>query len=340
MKKFSIAFFAISILGAALLCAGSDTLAQTRDYRGEIGDTHIQMHLNFNGTNVNGTYSYDSIGQDLKLTGQLSAQAVLELKESDGKAKPTGKFVCKHFDDPIDADCTWSRIDGTHESIVTLEPQNLAFTNGLEIKPKTISNRATGVRASYPQLVSKEPLSAAAQAFNQRVMAMLQKEIKEFNPIDGQGSFNANYNVLSGTNDLVSVELSVYYDGGGAHPNNYFLSLTYDLAGNKELKFEDLFQPGADYNTAIAKYLVADIDKRAYALEQKNAPDPKQVPKHDEPIISEDQLKELSGWGITPKGLIVYFDFPHVIAYFDKNVVPYSVVKQFLKPNGPASRFQ
>ena len=60
----------------------------------------------------------------------------------------------------------------------------------------------------------------------------------------------------------------------------------------------------------------------------------------DEPIISEDQVKELSGWGLTPKGLVVYFDFPHVIAYFDKNDVPYSVVKQFLKPNGPTARFQ
>jgi hypothetical protein len=108
----------------------------------------------------------------------------------------------------------------------------------------------------------------------------------------------------------------VYYDGGGAHPNNYFVSLTYDLAANKEIKFDDLFQPGADYKTAIAKFLVTDIDKRAYAVEQKDATDPKQVPKHDEPIVSQDQLTELSGWGLTPKGLVVYFDFPHVIGIF------------------------
>jgi Protein of unknown function (DUF3298) len=296
------------------------------------------MKLNFNGTNVTGTYFYDSVGQDLKLTGTLNPQGILELKESDGKSKPTGKFACKHFEDPIDAECTWSRADGTHESMVTLEAQNFAFTNELEIKPKTISNRRTGVGASYPQLVSKEPLSAAAQEFNRRVLALLQKEIKQFDPVDGKGSFDANYNVLLGTNDLVSVELNVYYDGGGAHPNTYFLSLTYDLTANKELKFEDLFQPGADYNTAIAKYLVADIDKRAYAVEQKDATDPKQVQKRDGPIISQDQLSEVAGWGLTPKGLIVYFDFPHVIAYFDKNLVPYSVVKQYLKPNSPAAR--
>jgi hypothetical protein len=331
-----ITFSTICLL---LALGAAAALAQTKDYRGEIGNSHIQMRLAFNGANVTGTYSYDSVGQDLKLTGTLSADGKLELKESDGKAKPTGKFACKHFEDPIDSECMWSRIDGTHESMVMLEPQSLSFTNGIEIKPKTITNRRTGVGASYPQLASKEPLSAAAQAFNRQVLALVQKAIKEFEPVDGKGSFDANYNVLLGTNDLVSVELTVYFDGGGAHPNNYFLSLTYDLAANKELKFEDLFQPGADYNTAIAKYLVDDIDKRAYAVEQKDATDPKQVQKRDAPIISEDQLKELSGWGLTPKGLIVYFDFPHVIAYFDKNFVPYSIVKQHLKPGGPASRW-
>jgi hypothetical protein len=314
-------------------------VAQTKDYRGEIGNSHIQMRLTFNGANVIGTYSYDSIGQDLKLSGQMNAQGGLELKESDTKGKPTGKFVCKNFEDPIDSECNWTRIDGTHESIVTLELQHLAFTNGLEIKPKTISNRRTSVGASYPQLVGKEPLSAAAQNFNRRILELVRKAIKEFEPIDGRGSFDANYNVLLGTNDLVSIELSVYYDGGGAHPNNYFVSLTYDLAEDKELKFEDLFQTGADYKNAIAKYLVADIDKRAYAVEQKDASDPKQVPKHDEPIVSQDQLTELGGWGLTPKGLVVYFDFPHVIAYFDKNVVPYGIVKQYLKPNSPAARW-
>jgi hypothetical protein len=53
-----------------------------------------------------------------------------------------------------------------------------------------------------------------------------------------------------------------------------------------------------------------------------------------------EQLSEIAGFGLTPKGVVVYFDFPHVIAYFDKNFVPYSIVKEHLKPNGPAARFQ
>jgi len=42
----------------------------------------------------------------------------------------------------------------------------------------------------------------------------------------------------------------------------------------------------------------------------------------------------MNAWGFSPKGFVVYFDFPHVIAVFDKTIVPYSVVAQHAKPNG------
>src|ERR1051325_1511510 len=329
-------------IGCLLTCvAFSSAMGQTKTYRGSIGDSHIQMTLNFEGTSVSGTYAYDSVGQDIKLTGSLDGKGRLELKEFAGKGKQnTGKFVCeRRLDDPVDPECTWSRPDGTRGSMATLEEQYLAFTNGLQIKPKVISNRRTGVGVSYPQIISSEPLSAGAQGFNRRILAMVQKEIAEFQPIDGKGAFDANYNVLLGTNDLISVELAVYYDGGGAHPNNYFKSLTYDLTASKELKFENLFKPGSDYDSAIAKFAVADIDRRADALEQDDARRENRAPnKRDEPIVSINQLTELSGFGLTPKGLVIYFDFPHVFAVFDKTFVPYSVVKQYLRPNGPASR--
>jgi len=182
-------------------------------------------------------------------------------------------------------------------------------------------------------------LSPAAQNFNRRILALVQKAIGEFEPIDGKGSFDTTYNILLGTNDLISIEMVEYYDGGGAHPNDRWWSFTYDLAGNKELKFEDLFKPGSDYNAALAKFVVADIDRRADELEQDEARREGRKPKpREDSIVSMDQLEELSGWGMTPKGLMVYFDFPHVMAVFDKTFVPYSAVSEFLKPDGPTSR--
>ena len=309
-------------------------------YRGSIGNSHIQMRLDIQGNNVSGTYSYDSIGEDLKLTGQLDEHGRLELKEFGAKGKQTGKFTCKQkLGEEIDSECTWSKPDGTREAFVTLEEQYIAFTNGLQIAPKTVANRKTGVGVSYPQLTSSGALGPAAQGFNRRILALVQKAIGEFAPIDGRGSFDTNYNILLGANDLISVEMVEYSDGGGAHPNNRFWSLTYDLSGNKELKFDDLFKPDSDYNTAIAKYVVADIDRRLAAIEQEDAKREGRAPKQrDESLVSMEQLSELSGWALTPKGLVVYFDFPHVMAAFDRTFIPYSVVNEYLKPNGPAGR--
>ena len=75
------------------------------------------------------------------------------------------------------------------------------------------------------------------------------------------------------------------------------------------------------------------------ALEQESARSEGRKPNlRDEPLISTEQLSELSGWAMMPKGLVVYFDFPHVIAVFDRTFIPYSVLNEYLKPSGPAAR--
>lgn len=313
-----------------------------RVYRGSIGNSHIQMRLNIQGNNVTGTYFYDSVGEDLRLTGHLGDQGQLELAEFGAKGKQTGKFICKRkLADEVDSECSWSKADGTREAFVTLDEQYIAFTNGLQVTPRTITNRKTGVGVSYPQITGSGPLRAGAQSFNRRILGLVQEAIKAFSPIDGHGSFETNYNVLLGTDDLISIEMTEYYDGGGAHPNNRFWSLTYDLSGNKELKLEDLFKPNSDYKTAIANYVVADIDRRAAALEQESARSEGRKPKErDEPLVSTEQLSELSGWAMTPKGLVIYVDFPHVMAFFDRTFIPFSVVNEHFKPNGAAARFQ
>jgi hypothetical protein len=300
------------------------------------------MRLNIQGNNVSGAYSYDSIGEDLKLTGHLDSHGTLELAESGVKGKPTGKFVCKRFN-AAEPECTWSKPDGTREAFVTLDEQHVAFTNGWQVVPKTIANRKSGVSVSYPQISSAtSALSPGAASFNRRVLAQIQQALKDFEPGPdaGRNRFEANYNVLLAINNLISVEMGAYSDSGGAHPNTGFWSLNYDLSGNKELELEDIFKPESDYKTAIAKYVVADIDRRAAALEQEDAKREGRKPNpRDEPLVTIEQLSELSDWGMTPQGLTVYFDLPHAIAVFDRTLIPYSVVDEYLKPNGPAARF-
>jgi hypothetical protein len=332
----TLAFLALPV---AIRCQQPST---AKIYRGSAGDKYIEMRLNIQGSNVTGTYSYDSIGEDLTVSGHIDGQGRLELAEFVNK-KQTGKFTCKRsLDDPIDQQCAWSKPDGTREMMVTLSEQHIAFTNGFQIIPKTIAERRSGVRVSYPQITNGgKALSPGAQGFNRRVLTLVQKAIKDFSPGPaGRSSFDMNYDVLLAADDLISVQLSADFYSGGAHPDSEFQAVTYDLSGNKELKLEDLFKPDSDYKMAIAKYVVADIDKRADALEQEDATREGRKPKpRDGSIVSIDELSEISNWGVTPAGLVVYFDFAHAIAVFDRNVVPYSVIKDYLKPNSPAARF-
>ncbi len=347
MKASNARMAMATVLGCSVLCLALPVLGQqtiANVYRGSVGGSHFQMRLNIQGNNVSGAYSYDSIGEDLKLTGHLDSQGRLELTESGAKGKPTGKFVCKRFDHAAEPECTWSKPDGTREAYVTLQEQHVAFTNGWQVVPKIIANRKSGVNVSYPQISSRTgALSPGAAGFNRRVLAQMQQAIKDFEPGPdaARNSFETNYNVLLAANDLISVEMLGYSDSGGAHPNTGFWSLTYDLSGNQELQLEDIFKPDSDYKTAIAKYVVADIDKRAAALEEEDAKREERKPNpREEPLMTIEQLPELSDWGMTPHGLTVYFDFPHVIAVFDRTFIPYSVFDGHLKPNGPVARFR
>jgi hypothetical protein len=323
-----------------LLAATATAQPATKTYRGSVGGSNFQMRLSVHGTNVTGAYSYDTVGEDIKLTGSLDAQGKLNLIESDARGKPSGRFVCKQLGAP-EPDCMWSRPDGTRETYVTLAEQNLGSAN-FKIVPKTIANRRAGVKVSYPQLMANGgTLNPGAPSFNRKVLAMTQKAIKDFEPGPeaGKNALERSYNVLLATDELISVELTEYQYSGGAHPNDGFDSLTYALLANKELELDELFKSGSDYKTAIAKYVVADIEKRAIAFEEADAKSEGRKPvKRDDPIVTEDQLSEISGWGLTPHGLVVYFDFPHAIAAFDRTVVPYNVISEYLEPNGPASR--
>jgi hypothetical protein len=59
-----------------------------------------------------------------------------------------------------------------------------------------------------------------------------------------------------------------------------------------------------------------------------------ELQKRDEQLMTDDQLPEMDTWGLSPKGFVVYFDFPHVMAVFDKTVVPYGMLARHLSPTG------
>src|SRR5882762_9822529 len=99
------------VLVCSFLCVAITVVGQpavqtaVRVYRGSVGESHFQMRLSIQGTNIAGAYSYDSVGEDIKLTGHLDDQGKLELVEFDAKGKQTGKFGCKKLYNDAEPEC-------------------------------------------------------------------------------------------------------------------------------------------------------------------------------------------------------------------------------------------
>jgi hypothetical protein len=323
-------------------CVGQAGASSLKVYRGVLADKHVEMRLKIDGGRASGTYSYDQFKQDLQLKGAFGSAGQLELTETGPKNKPTGKFVCKKELEVLDIDleCEWTRPDGTGKATAIFKEQFVDFHKGFQLVPTTISNRPLQINASYPQLTAVAGTSSTSiTAFNSRIESLAQKEVKSYSqePIPS-GSFDMNYNVMLGTDDLVSIEINQEFCCG-AHPAESVSAVTYDLSSNKELVLDELFKPGSDYKTAIAAFVVSDINKRAEQIEQAEANrEGRKVEKRQEPFTT-DSLPEMSSWAITPKGIAVYFDFSHAMAVFTKTIVPFSVLREHLKADGPIARF-
>jgi hypothetical protein len=321
-----------------ILCSVSIVHAQeaSKTYRGSLGDKHIEMRLSPGGSKVTGSYFYDRFKQDIPLEGAYDAKGQLELIEGAGKRK-TGKFICKkEAETPgVDLDCEWSRPDGTGKALVFLNEQALLFKTEAQIKPKVINDRQRKADVSYPQL-SAAAVTPAMAEFNRLIESRVQKAIKEFEPESyANAYFVTTYNVLFADEDKVSVEMVEDSFAGGAHPNLSLWTVNYDLKANRELTLEVVFKPGDEYKTAIAEFVAKDINRRADEIERIEARENNRPPeKREEPFMTADQLPEMDTWGFSTKGFVAYFDFAHVMAVFDKTIVPYSVVARYVKPNG------
>jgi len=325
-----------ALLTFSLFSLARSQTAPPKIYRGAIGDKHIEMRLNIAGSQVDGTYFYDQFKQDIKLEGTYDSKGEMSLNEGTGKKK-TGKFVCKAEPEAPDTDleCEWSRADGTGKRMVYLVEQWIQFKSGSELIPKVILDQKTKAFASIPQL--KAPLMTdAMNGFNRLVESQLQAAIKAFQPESvANSSFDTNYNVLLCNDEIVSVEMVEYLDVGGAHPNSRFWTVNYNLKTNKPLSLNDIFREGDEYNAVIAEFAAKDINRRTEQMDRQDARrNNRQPEKRDEPVMSADQLPEMDTWGVSAKGFVVYFDFPHVMAVFDKTIVPWGLLTRYLRADG------
>jgi len=138
--------------------------------------------------------------------------------------------------------------------------------------------------------------------------------------------------------DLIGIAFTVSsYSAGAAHPNSYTEVVNFDLKNGKLLKLADLFTPGAKYLQALSTYCIQALKKQAK--------------EHGEDALLDDdwikrgagaELTNYDNWTITKKGLAVTFDPYQVAAYAagpQSVVVPYSSLKDIIKPDGPVAQF-
>ncbi|MEA2172667.1 MAG: hypothetical protein QOD00_259 [Blastocatellia bacterium] len=315
--------------------AESGARVEGQTYRGILGKNSIEMKLRRDGENLSGTYFYEGIGQDLTLKGRVDSRGTLSLQEFDASGKQTGKFACKLTNESdqepaakIEGD--WSKPDGSAVNHVSLTEQHVEFNGPSHVVSKTIKERKPSINASYPQLTGGN--DPAIAKFNERAQAIITKAIKEFKegePDPERSDLSINYNVMLATDDLISVEFLEDSYAGGAHPDSTYYTLNYDLRASRELQLKEMFKPNADYKKAIRQYALKDINARAKKeAEQEHLPPDQQT---DE-LFSQDQLSDWTGWTMTRRGILVYFDLPHAVAFFSREFIPTRVIKDQLDP--------
>jgi hypothetical protein len=101
------------------------------------------------------------------------------------------------------------------------------------------------------------------------------------------------------------------------------------------LKLAELFNPGAKYIQSLSAYCIKDLKRQS---------------KSKDSMLDDQTIQNGAGpdaqnydsWTITKKGLEITFDPYQVAAYAagpQKVVVPYSALKELIKPDGPLGPF-
>ncbi|HEY9284103.1 MAG TPA: hypothetical protein VIP46_11675, partial [Pyrinomonadaceae bacterium] len=175
-------------------------------------------------------------------------------------------------------------------------------------------------------------------AFNRRAAALAAELVREFaaGPPERGMYLRVNYDVLLATDDLISVELEEERDFGGGRPGTRFFGLTYDLRrAGRELRLDELFKTDSDFERALRLHAYGRINRGYREINRRHgAGGP---PPENEDLMTPDRVDVIEEWAMTPRGVVVYFNFPQVMAAFSRNFVPYDAIKDLLRAGGPAA---
>jgi hypothetical protein len=336
---------------------GAAQTAEKLFFRGSIGNTmSIEMILVRDGDRLTGNYFYPKIGKNIALVGTVDKDGNVSLTESDDTGKQTGLFKGKwkpaeDSPDPSlnDIEGKWSRPDGSKATDFRVSQQPIQFNDTARVVPKVIKEtnkqKFYSIDAEYPQIEG----DARFDGFNREARNLISKDVAAFKagetsdegseaadlPSETQKStLDAGYEFRYATDDLISLSFDEgMYERGAAHGNSVTEVLNYDVKNNKKLALGDLFVEKSTYLTVISNYCMTELKERA---------------KKEDSAIMPDLIRSGAGpradnyraWAITRKGLWITFD-PYVVAAYAAGpqyvLVPYSVLKDIIKADGPVA---
>ncbi len=338
---------------------GTTPPPQTKHFKGSIGSTlDLQMKLVRNGDQLTGSYFYQKVGTRISLRGTVDKDGNLTLEEFDPSGKQTGLFkglwsVDKE-DGLIKLVGNWSKPPGEKggdkKTAFSVHEEPINFSGEVDVVARSIkeSNKKLmyEIDVQYPQFTGGN--NPNLEKFNQAVRVMVMRNVTEFKknmvPEEGaepppEGSMGSDlgigYKILVAQDDLVSLQFDVgsYYQGA-AHPNSHTETINYDLKNGKQLKLADLFKPGSKYLQTLSTYCITDLKKQ---WKEKNLEVFAEVDEGAAPAA-----KNFANWTISKRGLGINFDSYQVAPYAAGPqfvMVPYSALKDLIKPDGPLAQF-
>ncbi|MDQ1639834.1 MAG: hypothetical protein QOF62_3173 [Pyrinomonadaceae bacterium] len=326
-------------------------------FKGSIGSAlGLQMKLVRESDKLAGTYFYQKVGTKIDVRGTIDSANNLVLEEFDANGKQTGVFkgIWKTGDNGlIEIAGNWTKPDGSKAAAFSLQQEPIEFNNAVEIIARQIKEKNKKLKyeidVEYPQLSgSTDP---NAEKFNQAARGLVTKQVNAFraqmtemageeNPTGSEtgSDLGAGYTIALAQDDLISVQFDIGgYSAGAAHPNSYTDVINFDLRNGRQLKLADLFKPGAKYLQALSAYCIQDLKKQSKAKGEDGMLDDDWIQRG-----AGSQANNFRSWTITKNGLGINFDSYQVAPYAAGPqfvLVPYSALKDLIKPDGPVAQF-
>ncbi|MBO0724201.1 MAG: DUF3298 and DUF4163 domain-containing protein [Blastocatellia bacterium] len=324
-------------------------------FTGTVGDNHpVRMKLERKGADLTGEYFYERAGafnsamRTLELKGRIDDGGnvtLIETTNNPDNERKSGEFKGKLDGLSANGDVSlrfsglWT---GNNGKQMPFSLRRLRFDLGglkLDEKKEKIANKKPRyeIETSLPRIAGAD--SARADKFNRAVADLAAASAGEFKkgavePAREDGasepgySLDLSHEVIAANRDFISVLFTLVQYTGGAHPNTTTESFNYDLNRNAPVILADLFTPNSNYLKVISDYAIRELKKLDTVSYAEEGAGPK--------------IENFHSWNITPMGLKITFD-PYQVGPYAAGehevVVPYSVLKPIIKPDGLLAQF-